>query len=301
MAKTISLDLLAIFMYKTTFLIAFLFASVVFFAHFWVVGSAVWGDGRYYYSYVRSLVLNKDLDFKNELEYFDEPVRITKTGMVANKFSLGPAIFWLPGFLLTHLFAKGDGYGHLYQVLVGLTAVFWGILGLYFCFLLTKRYFSEKTALLSCLAIWLGSNLFFYTAVDPLNSHAVSFFAASLFLYFWELGKLGRLGFLGGILGMIRLQDLIFVLPAGGFLLKKRIKIINFIMGIIIGFLPQVLVWKIIYGEITSPYLLEGGRFNWLGPKIFSVLFSRQNGLFYYSPILILGMLGLLRGIKEYW
>jgi len=289
------------------FFLAFLLAVVIFLAHWWVVGSVVWGDGRFYYAYVRSLVIDGDLNFANEMRYFGEPVILTKTGMVANKYAVGPAIFWLPGFLIAHLFARGDGYSHLYQVAVGLSSVFWGILGLWFCWRTACFCFSEKNALLAIFSIWLATNLFFYTAVDPINSHAVSFFVASLLVYLVFGKKLGRvevLGILVGVLGMIRAQDLIFALPIGIYLLKKKtnfINFINFISFIILGFLPQVLVWKYLYGEITNPYLTGGEKFYWLNPQILNVLFSQKNGLFYYSPILILGLLGMLGRLGEWW
>jgi len=76
------------------FFLAFLLAAGVFLAHWWVVGSAVWGDGRFYYSYARSLGVD----------------------MVVNKYSIGPAIFWLPGFLIAHLLVRGVGF--LPQILV---------------------------------------------------------------------------------------------------------------------------------------------------------------------------------------
>lgn len=310
-AKASGLFLLAFNMSKNiVFFLAFLLGAFVFLAHWWVVGSAVWGDGRYYYSYVRSLVIDGDLDFKNEIEYFGEPVVLTKTGRVANKYSIGPAIFWLPGFLLAHLIARGDGYSHIYQVLVGLNSVFWGVFGLWFCWRTARQYFSKNSAFLAVMAVWLGTNLFFYTAVDPINSHSVSFFVASSLVYLTfgkELGGLGQLGMLGllvGILGMIRTQDLIFALPVGIWILKKKInfiKIIIFITFIILGILPQILVWKYLYGEFRSPYLIGTERFNLLNPQIFGVLFSRNNGLFYYSPILILGILGMLGRLGEWW
>lgn len=296
-------------MSKNIFLVAFLFSALVFLAHYWVVGSGVWGDGRYYYSYVRSLIVDGDLNLSNEMEYFGEPAVLTKTGRVANKYAIGPAIFWLPFFLLAHLLIRGDGYSLGYQLLTGLGSVFFGVLGLYFCFLLTSKFFSKKIALIATLGIWLSSNLFFYTVVDPVNSHSLSFFTSSLIVYLWlgrlgGLGKLGKikvLGLLIGILGMIRAQDLMIAIPITAAiywenkndLRKALINSINFIIFIFVGFLPQLVVWQMIFGEFRSPYLIYGHQFFWLQPKILQALFSQNNGLFYYSPILLLGLLGM--------
>lgn len=293
------------------FLIIFLLSLSVFLDHFWVVGDAVWGDGKYYYSYVHSMVIDQDLNLKDELQLFSAPIIITKTGMIANKFSVGPAIFWSPFFLIAHLIARSDGYRNTYQLFTGVGAVLLSCLGLYICFRLASKYFSAKIALLSTLSIWLASNLFFYTAVDPINSHSASFFVASIFAFmldkFFSKPKVTNLlavGLLVGILSMIRAQDLIFFTPGVGFLFyrlyQKKTSFLSFLKDIffyggsvIIGFLPQIIVWLILYGQLKSPYYIHGERFNWLQPHIFQVWFSPNNGLFYYSLVLILAIVGI--------
>lgn len=271
---------------KKIFIIVFLLAAFVFLAHAWVVGGAVWGDGRFYYSYMPSLVLNRSLG-------------------PPNKFAIGPALFWLPFFTLVHLIIRGDGFGFGYQIVVGLASVFYGIGGLYFCFLVVRRYFSERIALVGTLSIWLGSNLFFYTAVDPINSHAISFFISSVVLYFWlkldaekKNWPVAILGMLMGVLGMVRVQDLIFALPLLIWIKKWKRKLI-LAGGILLGFLPQILVWQILFTRIKSPYLIAGERFNLIQPQIMSVLFSPKNGLIFYSPIIILALIGLVAWYKR--
>jgi hypothetical protein len=258
---------------NSIFILIFIIAGLAFLARAWLIGSAVWGDGRFYYQYLPSLVNNHDLG-------------------PPNKYAIGPALFWLPVFGLAHLFVRQTGYEFIYQVIVGLFSVFLGSVGLYVCFLTAKKFFPGKIALIATVTIWLGSNLFFYTVLDPVNSHALSFFVASLMVYCLLRGKTPYLGLLVGISGTIRAQDLIFCLPIA-FILRKPRTVFNFLLGVIIGFLPQLLVWKIISGQINSPYLMGGEKFNLLKPQIFNVLFSRSNGLFYYSPVLLFGLLGL--------
>ncbi len=299
------------------FLIIFLLSLTVFFDHFWVVGDAVWGDGKYYYAYVRSLVIDGDLDLKNELQLFSASIITTQTGLTANKFSVGPAIFWSPFFLITHLIARSDGYLNAYQLFTGIGAVLLSCLGLYICFRLASKYFSAKISLLSTLSIWLASNLFFYAVVDPINSHSASFFVASVFAFMLDkfiskpkTTNLIAVGLLVGILGMIRAQDLIFFAPGMGFLFyrlyQKKINFLSFFKTIFVyvgsiffGFLPQIIVWIILYGQLKSPYYIHGERFNWLQPHIFQVWFSANNGLFYYSPVLILAILGYFCLVKK--
>jgi len=309
---------------KSIFVFALFFALAVFLAHYWIVGSGVWGDGRYYYAYLRSAVVDHNLDFRNEFEHFSCPLELTKTGRIANKFSIGPALLWSPFFLVFHLKASflnllginliTDGFSHLYQIATGLAAVFYGILGLWLSFKVVEEYFSLKIALISTFSLWLASNLFFYTAVDPINSHAVSFFVASAIVFtlikYSREGKgrqLAILGLLTGLLAMIRTQDLIFLVPILAWLLKEGQKEIRlafnkvsiFLFFVLVGFLPQLGVWQILYGELKSPYLIQGETFNWLRPQILLPFFSSNNGLFYYSPILLLAIIGLFLARKR--
>jgi len=135
--------------------------------------------------------------------------------------------------------------------------------------------------------IWLASNLFFYTSIDPINSHPISFFISTLIIYFWLTKKTNRfiLGFLVGVLGLIRTQDLSFIIL---FLNLKSL------LGLSIGFLPQVLIQKKLFGVYENAYFLAGETFYWFKPALFSVLFSPGgNGLLFYSPILIFSLIGL--------
>lgn len=283
---------------KKIFLLIFLISILIFIAHYKVVGKAVYGDGIYYYSYVRSAVIDRNLDFKNELEYFKQPIIQTSLGRTANKFSIGSAILWLPFFLLAHIIARGDGYGNIYQIIVGSGSVIYSSLGLYFCFKTTEKLFNKRISLLATIFIWLGTNLFFYTTIDVVNSHSGSFFIASLLVYCW-LNKEKRngsyiiLGLLLGLLGMIRLQDLIFMLFIFFIDLKAWWKKILLFSSLVISFLAQLITWRILYGEIKSPYLTGGEQFNWLKPQVVNVLFSSNSSLWYYSPILIFSLIGL--------
>jgi hypothetical protein len=63
--------------------------------------------------------------------------------------------------------------------------------------------------------------------------------------------------------------------------------------------IPQFLYWKEMTGRwITYSYEGEGFPY-WSHPKIAAVLFDTQNGLFLYSPVLLLLCYGLLAGRKD--
>ncbi|MFC1711918.1 hypothetical protein ACFLZ1_05055 [Patescibacteria group bacterium] len=300
------------------FLLAFLVSVLVFVSHFLVVGKAVYGDGHYYYSYARSVIIDQDLDFENELEYFGRNIVKTTTGKTVNIYSPGAPLLWTPFFIAAHIFSSvlnyfqpvsTDGYGIIYQLFIGIGCIIYSFLGLFLCYLTNRCFFSEKISLLAVFFIWLASNLFFYTTLDPLNSHSASFFMSSIFLYLlFGKGKKTNatyflLGIIVALLGLIRIQNLIFVVPV---LLGKvrNLKVwfktkIYFALALVIGFLPQLWLWNFLYGEYKSPYLAIGHSFNWLKPNIFLVLFSNNNGLFYFSPVLFFTIIGLLLLYKK--
>jgi hypothetical protein len=309
---------------KRNFLLIFVVLSTIFLLHTKIVGSAVWGDARYYYSHLRSLVIDGNLDYANEAKYFSFEANKTQTGSVANKFSIGPALLWLPFYILTHLViltikllypnVNSDGYGMFYQNIIGLSSVFYGCLGLYFLYKTLNNYFSNKISLISTITLLFTSNLIFYLSIDPLNSHSLSFFSASALLFFTQQlykKKKPKPVFLSGIflgfLILIRNQDAIFALIPITILIHlfknnwtKLLKhAIVLLIPVILILLPQFYVWHILFGVIKSPYLLLGEKFYWLNPKLLQTLFSQNNGLIYYTPIVLLCLAGLYYLFKK--
>src|SRR3954465_5599314 len=63
-------------------------------------------DGRYYWAYLTSLALDHDLDLENQYadpesgNYYE--YSRTPPGRLANPFSLGPALLWMPFFAVAH-------------------------------------------------------------------------------------------------------------------------------------------------------------------------------------------------------
>src|SRR3989344_454887 len=91
-----------------------------FLGHAFIVRKTVYGDGIYYYSWVRSLAVDHDISFANEYTRFGVTQPRTPTGLITNKHSIGPAVLWLPAFLGIHSLLRSDGYSLPYQLAVGL-------------------------------------------------------------------------------------------------------------------------------------------------------------------------------------
>lgn len=281
-------------MVRRVFLILFAVYLLGFCAHAAYLKKTVYGDGIFYYSWLRSIVVDHDINFTNEYAYFHANQPRSPLGIPGNKYTVGPAILWAPAFVWTRELVHGNGFEFPYQFVVGLMSVLYTFTGLILLFLLLSRYFGKITSLVTTIAIAGASNLFFYGSLDTVNSHAVSFFAATVFLSFLFQRKRSwfLIGCTLGLIGLIRTQDLIIGLIALPFLSRKNLT--HFLIGSVLVFLPQLFAWQLVYGKFwTSPYVGTTEGFNFLQPHVLGVLFSLQNGLFLWTPIVLLGFIGL--------
>lgn len=317
------------------FILLFLASSVVYAAHVYQTQSILWGDTRYYYAYTRSLVVDRNINFENEaflndVGYPNQPTFSPLTNRVINKFSPGAPILWIPGFLLGQGFSYVwgllspqkvvEGYGFITQFTVGLTAVFFSTAGLYLFYLAVQKQFGKKVALATSATLFITTQLLFYTAVDPLNSHSASFLFSSLLfflsmkwvfksekVFLWQVIVLGGVA---GWLALIRNQDIIFCVPIGlGILLKEPLQIKNYLLNIlkslvfaVSAFLPlliQLTFTYYLFGQYNTPYAIGGETFYWLQPDFIRILFSQQNGFFFFAPIVLFCLWGLVIALRK--
>ena len=279
---------------KKIFIVIAIFYLLGFLSHAVYLHKTVYGDGVYYYSWLRSVVVDHNINFANEYAKLGGNQHKTSTGIPGNKFSVGPAILWTPGYMWTNRIVRSSGFEFPYQLVVGLTTVLYCLFALILLYRLLNTYFSVETTLASIIGVAGATNLFFYGSLDAINSHAVSFFASVLFLTFlfqksknWFL-----IGCSLGLIALIRPQDIILGLLILSYLPKKKIHLL--LLGALLAFLPQLIAWQLLNGKFwSSPYLGGKEGFNFLQPHIFGVLFSPQNGLFLWTPIVLLGFVGL--------
>lgn len=302
------------FLTKNLFLIIFLSSFAVYLSHTVYTKTSIFADGRFYFVITRSLVKDHDIKFANEYQALGMDKAYTYNGYSWNKYPPGVSLFWIPAFLeaeglnnLLHTFTPKldvSGFNNIYQAYVALDTIFLGTLGLYLLYSLLKNYFPKKNSLISILILFSSTNLFFYIAVEPINSHAASFFVSSLFLYYFLRHREDKyyyiiLGLIAGFAGLIRTQDLLLIfIPIIQIFLNTKNNLkklftcyMLIITGIFVGFLPQIYFWKKIFNTfLYSPYLSEG--VNLLKPQIIHVLFNAQNGLFYTTPIVAIAIMG---------
>jgi hypothetical protein len=208
------------------------------------------GDGIGYYVWLRSAVIDGDLDFRNEYAHFnalkaavsgleERPTSLspTPTGLAHNNFAAGSALLWLPFFLVVHLPLRlaqalgfpvvADGYQFAYDIAICLGSAVYATLGAGLTYLWLRRAFAAHfphVAIWPVLVVWLSSPLYWYAAFNGSMAHANSAFTVALFLYTWVRGAGERgwqrwawMGAALGLAGLTRWQDLmwgIVLLPA---------------------------------------------------------------------------------------
>ncbi|MBI5449256.1 hypothetical protein HY948_02970 [Candidatus Gottesmanbacteria bacterium] len=273
-----------------------------FFAHAFVVQKTVYGDGIFYFSWLRSLVIDHDINFANEYTALGVTQQRTPTLLLGNIYAVGPALLWLPSYLWIHSTLRLEGFSFLYQVTVGLTGVLYVLAGLLLLYRTLHKFFSDTTCALTVTTVAATTNLLYYGSLDTVNSHALSFFASAVFMALLTQPKSESfyLGVCVGLLALIRPQDailgIIYLPVLFSHLMKKNIyPVILFLTGTILAFLPQLLAWQILYGKFwASPYLARGYGFSLLDPHLLEVLFSPRNGLLLWSPVLFYALAGFM-------
>src|SRR5690606_7045137 len=171
------------------------------------------------------------------------------------------------------------------------------------------------------VVVWLATPLLFYMYVAPAFSHACSAFAVALFLWPWlrtrerwsVAGAVG-LGLAGALMAMVREQDLFFVAgPAVDFLLwaYRRVRAgtagetrsaawpgvtrraIAGTVAFFAGYAPQLAAYQALNGH-PSPTTTVARKMTWSSPHFIEVLFSPQHGLFFWTPLAAIAVVGLI-------
>jgi len=199
-------------------------------------GGRLAGDGVINFVYVRSMVIDGDLDLTNEFEQF-VPERfqyIAARGRSVGKppdpsHEPGTALLWLPAFLLTHWAMKvlawsggeipADGYSHPYINAVSLASVLWALVAVLITYRACRRYFDPRLAAISISVLWLSSSLYWYTVHAPTMPHATTAAAVSAFLYLWIEARQSRrtatwiaVGLAGGLLLSLQRYNVFYLL-----------------------------------------------------------------------------------------
>jgi hypothetical protein len=270
-----------------------------------------------------SVWIDHDLDLSNQFQssglfqYLDRRALEQRTplGLMPNIYPAGLAVFWTPFFGFGYIVAKLaglplDGFSHSFVFSVILGNTFYICAGLYMCLLFCSKFFTRSVSMLSTLALFFATpSLYVNYRFSLLSSEPLSFsLAAGLFLLCIHserrLSPLlwASIGVLLGLMTMVRFHNALFGLAptvvllanvrSNGFSAKTVTAIGTFTLGTLIGFLPQIIIWRMLFGEW---FLSLAGTFLpwWKHPFFLETLFSSRKGLFPWAPITLFCVVGL--------
>jgi len=285
-----------------------------------------------YFSWLRSIAFDRDVDFQNEYQYFyDAGVsrdpgfhetfleRTNEVGRRVNYATPGPGLLWSPFYLIGHVVAiatgaPADGLSRPYIAAIAYGSAFYGFLAVLLSALVARRVLGHGLA--ASVIVAIGTPLLFYTYIAPGFGHAASAFSVSLFVWIWihvrsrwSVPGAIALGLSGGLMGFVREQDVFLVIgPAVDFLghawrslSASRAERTGNPLGtavagavaFLVAFAPLFVGYYALNGQLGATDT-AARKMDWSAPHAFSVLFDLEHGLFAWTPLAIVALVGLV-------
>lgn len=303
----------------------------------WSNGTDSWNnicsDGRGYYAWLPATFIYHDLNFgffytveKDEVfmpnkgcyqNYIN-----TFNGRNTNKYYPGTALCMLPFFKLAHFYCKitgtyvPNGYTTPYFIAIGIAALFWFYLGLFFLWrTMALLNISNLVKTLTCLIVILGSNAIFFSVDAPSYSHIYSFSLISIFVWLAISYKktfavkylLLMAFFIGWIfisrpvnISILIFLPFMFYYDVATIFKKLCSKPINIILFISLGLLLPIVLFTMYKISTGSFFVYSYGNegFDFIHPHIWDFLTSYDNGVIKYVPALMIPFLFIYWGIN---
>ena len=287
-------------------------------------------DNFGYYMYLPALFIYDDIKIKDFswIEDINKKYNSTPTyyqfdsGNQNNKvirFFMGMSILYLPGFTAGHIIAlntdyPADGFSAPY---------YWGLLGWSLIFLITGIFFLRKVLLeffsdavtsLTLIFLFVGTNLYFFSAIGNDTPHVYLFAVTAILAWFvikWHKEKKTSsaiaMGFFTGLLIISRPSEITiaFLILLWGVNSWKSLKekpaiffrhwkqMLLFVATGLIFLALQILYWKTATGNLFFfPYNDPGSALDLSHPRFWWVLFSFRKGWLIYSPLMVCAIWG---------
>jgi hypothetical protein len=283
-------------------------------------------DGFSYYVYLPSWFLFHDTTLSTVAHdccggvypAYTAIIRWPSTRKWVNAHPIGVAVMQSPFFVAAHLLTlwtnlSPDGFTLYYQHAVGLSGLLWTVAGLVVLRRVLRRHFSEGISTATLAIIFLGTNLYHYATFDSSYSHPYSFFLFAAFLDLTEQWYQQPrqytsflLGLVAGLIVLTRHTNalvLVFLplygvntvaaVRARAVFLAHRMRLVAIIaVTATIAIAPQLVIYYRATGHVLVSSYGDLG-FNFASPHLVQVLFSVQKGVFFWSPLLLTGCVGL--------
>lgn len=288
------------------------------------------GDGHLMFLMARSIVLDHDVNYDNDLARFGDPFHQprTVTGHKGIPHPIGPALAWAPFLAVSHGLSKvvnlfgadiaSHGYTMWDQRIVFASTVVFAFGAAMLAWLVMRRWLVHvASGLYGIVAVMFGTSLTYFVTYMPSYAHGLDAFVCAAFLAYWALSygqwtgrRFAIAGLLLGICALVRITGFSLGIVLALEIVLETIRRARSrgavatiatpaLLGVLallvasIVFIPQMLAWKYMYGEyLVSPM---GPRFMRMDhPRLLEVLFSSRNGWLSTHPIAYFSLIGLV-------
>jgi len=248
----------------------------------------------------------------------------TETGLRFNFATIGSAILWAPFYAAADLAVSGarafgsdvarDGFSRPYLAAVACGSAVYGFLAVLISASVARRVVGRGT--MAAVLVWLATPLLFYMYVAPGMAHACSAFAVAAFVAVWlrvrrhwSIGGMAALAALGALMAMVREQDVLlgigpavdFAATLGKAAWRRHGDTVRRLMGGALAgavmfcavYVPQALAYVELNGHM-GPARVISNKMHWTAPHALEVLLSPEHGLFFWTPLAVLALAGLV-------
>lgn len=231
---------------------------------------------------------------------------------------------------------EANGLSAPYLQAVSFGTSWYGYLAIVLCYRLAARVTTRGIALWATVAVSGLTSTWQYLFFDGILSHTLSAFADALFalLALTMLGGADKanpvrrarsswvaLGLVGGLVALVRWQEAVLPALVGALLMVESVRFTHarfsrrvaagprwecaplsaavcYLAGCVLGFLPQLCIWHLQHGSWLA--LPQGASFfhPW-NPALSYVLLSSHHGLFVWTPLVFLSLIGLALLLKR--
>jgi hypothetical protein len=284
-----------------------------------LAGPPIRSDGFSYYVYLPSVFLYHDTTLEkiardccgDGFPVWTNIDRWPSTGRWVNAHPIGDAILMTPFFAASHALTRWtnlppDGFSLYYQHGAGLAGLAYVIAGLWILRRLLRRHYSDDITAATLLVLLFGTSLYHYATYDSLWSHAYSFALVAALLERLDVADVRRtrdaivIGALAGAITLVRHPNLLIPVCFAGAFAASRLRTergasIRFLAVAAavaaLVFLPQLAYYHSATGHwLISSY--HGIGFDFRSPHLAGVLISPTKGVFFWAPVLLLGVAG---------
>jgi hypothetical protein len=274
-------------------------------------GTPIRSDAFSYYVYLPAWAIFHDPSLQavaddccgGEFPAWTAIVRWPFTRQWVNAHPIGEAIMIAPFFAVAHALTRWtnlspDGFSPYYQHAAGLAGLFYVVAGLWCLQRLLARHFPGGVVFAALTTLLFGTSLYHYGTFDSVWSHAFSFALFSAFLERLDARHTASrsdhllLGLLCGLIVLVRHTNaLIPICFLGADAIRTR-RVPWLSTGVAAAIVaPQLWLYHSATGHwLVSSYGDYG--FTFATPHFFGVLLGPAKGLFFYAPLLLLGVAG---------